>query len=106
MQILIFNENELFPMFASRWLPDAASGRLAKPKAKTKARTKTKAETKTEAKVYDKTKTEPEARTKTKTQTEISIQLTIGLMGFIHVIKCVWIQERLYSAFLGKKTNT
>ena len=44
------NENELFPMFASRWLPDAASGRLAKPKAKTKTRTKTKAETKIEAK--------------------------------------------------------
>ena len=44
------NENEVFPMFASRWLPDAASGRLAKPKAKTKTRTKTKAETKIEAK--------------------------------------------------------
>ena len=45
-----YNENEVFPMFASRWLPDAASGRLAKPKAKTKTRTKTKAETKIEAK--------------------------------------------------------
>ena len=44
------NENERFPTFASRWLPDAASGRLAKPKAKTKTRTKTKAETKIEAK--------------------------------------------------------
>ena len=41
-----YNTNEVFPMFASRWLPDAASGRLAKPKAKTK----TKAETKIEAK--------------------------------------------------------
>ena len=37
-------------MFASRWLPDAASGRLAKPKAKTKARNKIEAETKIEAK--------------------------------------------------------
>ena len=37
-------------MFASRWPPDEASGRLAKPKAKTKTRTKTKAETKIEAK--------------------------------------------------------
>ena len=37
-------------MFASRWLPDAASGRLGKPKAKTKTRTKTKAEIKIEAK--------------------------------------------------------
>ena len=45
-----YNENEVFPMFASRWLPDAASVRLAKPKAKTKTRTKTKAETKIEAK--------------------------------------------------------
>ena len=45
-----YNENCEFPMFASRWLPDAASGRLAKPKAKTKTRTKTKAETKIEAK--------------------------------------------------------
>ena len=38
-------------MFASRLLPDAASGRLAKPKAKTKTRSKTKAETKIEAKL-------------------------------------------------------
>ena len=45
-----YYENEVFPMFASRWLPDAASGRLAKPKAKTKTKTKTKAETKIEAK--------------------------------------------------------
>ena len=45
-----YNENELFPMFASRWLPDAAPGRLAKPKAKTKTGTETKAETKIEAK--------------------------------------------------------
>ena len=36
-------------MFASRLLPDAASGRLAKPK--TKTRSKTKAETKIEAKL-------------------------------------------------------
>ena len=45
-----YNENKLFPTFASRWLPDAASGRLAKPKAKTKTRIKTKAKTKTKTK--------------------------------------------------------
>ena len=39
-------ENEVFPIFASRRLPDEASARLAKPK----AQTKTKAETKIEAK--------------------------------------------------------
>ena len=44
------HENELFPMLASSWLADAASGRLAKPKAKTTAGNKIEAETKIEAK--------------------------------------------------------